>query len=584
MNAQFSHRWLATLCRFLPAVHSAVFLVPDLENEQLRLLSRVPKNLDQYADFVAIAKNSLKKKEPRCFNNAQKIDGVSQDYFSYPVLLDSKLLGIIVIKLEHLPESRQKTVFNVIKQSTQWLNLASVSSLQSDDFYSRVVGLLAACFEQKSYHQGLIRMVTELTREFDCERVAFAEYRGHYSRVVAISNSASFDQRSNLMKKIAGAMDEAIEQDELIVLPENKAGLIRRAHQDLARKFGSGALCSIPLIHEKTIFGAVTLLRSEDKPFDQHTLDLCQQTLSLMTPFLALKRDEEKSLVYKIGGAFKKQLSQIFGFKFLKLKLLAIAAVSLISLMTLFEGDFRVTAEAILEGKIQRVIAAPISGYLLTASARAGDTVSQGDELASLDGSELELELNKRSGQLQKARREYREAQSSRDLVKVRVISEQINQTNAEIELTHRQLDNIRLTAPFDGIIIEGDLSQLMGSPVERGDSLFKIAPLEGYRIILKVKESEIAHVSVGQKGVLALSSMSERKLPLTVEKITAVAKADNGANIFRVEASLDNAPDILRPGMQGVGKINVGNARLIWIWTREITDWFRLWLWSWWP
>ena len=32
--------------------------------------------------------------------------------------------------------------------------------------------------------------------------------------------------------------------------------------------------------------------------------------------------------------------------------------------------------------------------------------------------------------------------------------------------------------------------SQLLGSPVERGDTLFKIAPLSGYRIILKVDES----------------------------------------------------------------------------------------------
>ena len=62
------------------------------------------------------------------------------------------------------------------------------------------------------------------------------------------------------------------------------------------------------------------------------------------------------------------------------------------------------------------------------------------------------------------------------------------------------------------------------------------------------------------------------------------LAKADDGANIFRVEASLDNPPELLRPGMEGVGKINAGQAKLIWIWTHEITDWFRLWLWSWWP
>ena len=46
----------------------------------------------------------------------------------------------------------------------------------------------------------------------------------------------------------------------------------------------------------------------------------------------------------------------------------------------------------------------------------------------------------------------------------------------------------------------------------------------------------------------------------------------------------LDNTPETLRPGMQGVGKIDIGTRRLVWIWTHGLTDWFRLWSWSWMP
>jgi len=483
-----------------------------------------------------------------------------------------------------LPESRHAAVFNSLKRGVKWLRLANVTDTQDDNFYTSVVGLLAACFEQSSYQQGLIRMVTELTREFNCERVAFSEFRHHHCHLIAISNSSSFDDRSNLVRKIADAMDEAVEQDSAIVFPDPDTKQIQRAHQDLARKFGAGSLCSIPLIHDQEVFGAVTLLRSEEFPFDSETLDLCQQALSLITPFLSLKRNDEKSLICKIGVRLRERLGDFFGFKNLVLKLLAITAVIVLSLATLIESDFRVSADAILEGRIQRVVAAPISGYLLSASARAGDTVRKGEVLASLDDSELKLELTKKSGELQKARREYRRAQSERDLVKLRIVSEQINQFKAEVDLTRQQLANIRLIAPFDGVIIEGDLSQLLGSPVERGDTLFKIAPLAGYRIILKVDESDISYIDQGQTGTLVLSSLSERSLPLTVERITTVAKADDGANIFRVEAKLNNAPDLLRPGMEGVGKVNTGRARMIWIWTHEITDWLQLWIWSWWP
>ena len=584
MNKQFSQQWLATLCSFLPGVHSAMFMVPDREKNLIRPLARLPANLEHSSDFLDIVKYTLKKRQQGCFPKAQTRDGQAFDFFSLPVSIKSRMLGIIVIKLKHLPASKHEAVFKVMKQGVRWLKLAGSNDTKDDNFYSSVVGLLAACFEQESYQQGLIRLVTELTREFGCERVAFSEFRGHHCRVVALSNSASFDERSNLIQKIADAMDEAIEQDSAIVFPDAKTGLVQRAHQDLARKFGSGSLCSIPLIHDKKVFGAVTLLRSEEKPFDRDTLALCQQTLSLMAPFLVLKRDDEKSLVRKFGIRLKIRLNELFGFRHLKLKILAVVATLLVSLSTVIESDFRISANAILEGKIQRVVAAPISGYLQSASVRAGDSVHKGDVMASLDDSELKLELTKYNGQLKKARREYREAQSARDLVKVRVISEQMNQTRAEIDLARQQLDNIRLTAPFDGVVIEGDLSQLLGSPVERGDTLFKIAPLAGYRIILKVDESEISYVTPGQTGILVLSSLTDRNLPLTVEKITAVAKAEDGANIFRVEASLSNAPDLLRPGMQGVGKINAGRARMIWIWSHEMTDWLRLWIWSWWP
>jgi RND family efflux transporter MFP subunit len=230
------------------------------------------------------------------------------------------------------------------------------------------------------------------------------------------------------------------------------------------------------------------------------------------------------------------------------------------------------------------VIAAPISGYLLTASARAGDMVSAGEELASLNDNDLRLEQTKLNGQLQKLQRQYRQAQSTRDLVQVNVIREQINQAKAEIELNSEQLDKTKLLAPFDGVVIEGDLNQRLGSPVERGDSLFKIAPLEGYRIILKVDETQIAYIKPGQSGELVLSSLPNSTLQLGVKTITAVAKADNGANIFRVEAELNNAPELLRPGMQGVGRINTGKASLWWIYTHNIQNTLRLWLWSWLP
>ena len=128
------------------------------------------------------------------------------------------------------------------------------------------------------------------------------------------------------------------------------------------------------------------------------------------------------------------------------------------------------------------------------------------------------------------------------------------------------------------------DLSQSLGSPVERGELLFEVAPLDGYRIILEVDQRDIAEPAPGQRGQLALAALPGRTLPLTVRRITPVSIAEDGRNYFRVEAHLDEPVPGLRPGMEGVAKIEVGRRRYIWIWTHSLTDWLRLSTWSWLP
>jgi hypothetical protein len=72
--------------------------------------------------------------------------------------------------------------------------------------------------------------------------------------------------------------------------------------------------------------------------------------------------------------------------------------------------------------------------------------------------------------------------------------------------------------------------------------------------------------------------------MPFVVEKVTPVSTAKEGHNFFRVEAKLDRQLDRLRPGMEGVGKVEIDRRLYAWIWTRQVIDWVRLQLWKWLP
>ena len=140
------------------------------------------------------------------------------------------------------------------------------------------------------------------------------------------------------------------------------------------------------------------------------------------------------------------------------------------------------------------------------------------------------------------------------------------------------------MLAPFAGVVVSGDLSQSLGAPVEQGQVLFEVAPLQDYRVKLQADERDIGVIQIGQKGDLILNSLPEKHFPLTVERITPVSTAKEGRNYFLVEAKLDKVSEHLRPGMEGFSKINIDRRKLIWIWTHDLLDWVRLWLWSWWP
>jgi hypothetical protein len=147
-----------------------------------------------------------------------------------------------------------------------------------------------------------------------------------------------------------------------------------------------------------------------------------------------------------------------------------------------------------------------------------------------------------------------------------------------------KKIEHASLGAPFDGLVVSGDLSQQIGAPIEIGKKLFEIAPLLSYRVILQVDERDIRHIEIGQSGKLVITGLAGHPIPLKIQKITPVATAQDGKNFFRVEAGLAEASMRLRPGMEGVGKVFTDRQPLWWILIHSFADWLRLTLWTWMP
>jgi RND family efflux transporter MFP subunit len=297
-----------------------------------------------------------------------------------------------------------------------------------------------------------------------------------------------------------------------------------------------------------------------------------------------LKWENEHGPLYRAIRSGRRGAEVLFGPRHPGAKLIALAAAALIAFFSLTTGTYRISAKTVIEGAVQRAAAAPFDGYIRQSFVRPGDVVRKGDVLFRLDDRDLKLEQTRLASEREQLVRKHRQALANQDRASMAVLAAQMDQTDAQLDLVKERLSRATALAPFDGIIVSGDLSQLLGTPVEQGKILFQIAPLNDYRIVLEVEEKDINDVGVGQTGELTLSGMPDQRMSFAVRQMTPVSTAQEGKNYFRVEAQLDSPQANLRPGMEGVGKIAVGERKLAWIWTRNLVDWLRFSAWKWVP
>ncbi len=581
--------WLDLQCKLIPGASQGLLALGTPDQGPFEAAACWPEGIQTAPQLAEVAKQALNRRQV-VSGEVQAIPGQNQPKASFvgcPLVVDGKLFGVVALELASQANLPSSLAFRMLQLGASWLEvLIRQTKSAGEERLAIVLDLIATTLEPEQFQEAVMGVANEMATRLACERVSIGFLKGKNIRVLALSHSADFDPKQNLVKAIAGAMGEALDQECTLTYPalDNIETRLLHAHAELAGAHGAVSVCSIPFACSNHLLGAVTLERMGERLLDGSTVALLEHAVSVLGPILELRRNEDRWLLGKTWDAGRTQMQRLLGRGRLGRKFAALATVIVAAALGFATGEYRITADAVLEGAVQRVVAAPQEGYIATAEVRPGDLVRSGQLLGSLDDKDLRLEHRKWSSQREQLLKEYREALAKHDRAKVSVVRARLNQSEAQIELLNEQLARIQITAPFDGIVVSGDLTRSLGSPVERGQELHKIAPLDDYRIILKVDEREISDVEQGQSGDLALTAFPGEQLSFFVDKVTPVSIAADGRNYFEVEGRLENPTVLLRPGMQGVGKIGVDRRKLVWIWTHELIDWLRLWVWSWWP
>jgi multidrug efflux pump subunit AcrA (membrane-fusion protein) len=507
--------------------------------------------------------------------------------FGYPIEVAGQLRGAVVVQIGASAETSLQRSFRLVHWSSAWLvdHLRQQDHEETNARLSRMglaMDLAATTLSERGVAVSALSIANELAVRLNCDRVSVGLERDGDIGLTAISHTAVFNPKMSVARLLCAAMEEVLDLDAAIVIPPlDDAPPGAASHGELARDQRDVSICSVPMRDEHRVIGVVTAERTTGRPFDKETVELLETASALLAPIIVLKQRNERGFWRRLRDAADEALGGLFGSSHLGLKLIVLTLGALALFFSLYTTTYRVSARAVLEGRIQRAAVAPFDGHIAESYVRAGDVVRAGQALCRLDDRDLKLEQTRLLSDLDQAEGKHRQAQATQDRGAMAILAAQIKELEAQTALNQDRLARATLVAPFDGVIVSGDLTQLLDTPVEQGKLLFQISPLESYRVILQVDEKDISELSADQSGALMLSGLPGQVFPLIVQQVTPVSTTQEGLNYFRVEARLNGPIDRLRPGMEGVGKVEVGQRRLIWIWTHSLFDWLRMWVWK---
>jgi multidrug efflux pump subunit AcrA (membrane-fusion protein) len=433
-------------------------------------------------------------------------------------------------------------------------------------------------------------MCNELKRRFGCTRVSIGLVQRDFIRLAAVTGADEIDRNAAAVECLEEAMEECAAQDVEILYPPPASAeadpaqrRVTRAHEDLSRKFGPSAILSLPLRVEGDLVGVVVLEREASDLFPPAAVPLLRLVAETIGPALWTRRLADRGVLAVTRDRLLDLGMAIVGPRHTGAKLIGLL-ILLALIGMLIPVPSRVTASAEVRATVTRTIVAPFTGYLASVSVQAGDAVTEGQVLAAMDTSDLELEIAETQAKYDSLAQQHDEATQRGDNGKARSLEAQMSESNAHLTMLRDHLARSQIRSPVTGLVGKGDLRQFVRAKVDPTQPLFEVVSRE-QRAIAFIDERDVQRVHEKQLGALVSRSQPGAKVPVRVTRINPAAEVVRGKNVYQAEVEFvgpleAGSSEWLRPGMTGTVKLNDGTCPTLVSVLRPIMDELRMRLW----
>lgn len=425
----------------------------------------------------------------------------------------------------------------------------------------------------------LLQVASEVGNRHGLDQVAIGIVRGKRVRVALMNGETEPRAANPGVRLLRAAMEECLDHGDRVTASGDPAVAEHRLHAAWLAERGGGAVASLPLVFDDRPVAIVSVASGDPHALDGDKLEMLGRDVAAYPPLVHVSRLATRSLGEHCRDAARAAWQHWGGERRRRLFLIPLLA-AVLAWLAIGELPYSLTVPCTVAAADRRTISSPRDGILADYFVRPGDQVRTGQLLAELDHHEdrlakveLDFELQALDAQLDRALAEH-------DAGMLRVLEAQRAGMTARLAIVERRIEQARIRAPQDGIVLQGDLRQRLGSRLALGDALFELARTDAVVVQLRIPEQAVLDARQTVKASVVVAADPGTPHPLRDLRIAPASTVTDGQNNFVGEAEADASVWRVAPGSEGFAMLDVGRRRVWWVLGHRVMDWLRLNFW----
>src|SRR3954469_1635743 len=408
---------------------AAAFLVePENENEvRLRAVAHVrpdestpdvrSRALEAFAEIVRPC--VVQGKDGAIEIDNSKKDTVDTQFCLVTLLRsDGQVVGVsaVITRCPNIQRAQQRlTSMELVAGYFEMFTLrrASDQARQIATTHQSVLQLATTVATAEGFESAAMNLCNELATRTGATRVALGWVLGTKIKLKAMSHTEQFDKKQELAVLIVSAMEECLDQEEIVQYEPGAEGTssnnVTRAAAELSRRQGGVGVLTLPLRRAGEISGIILLEFNPQKKIPPNAATSLAVAVELVSPQLFDRYQNDRWWITKTGISNRESAKMVTGPKHMLAKLIVALVIVGLAFIFFYKPIYHVTAPFAFAATEKRIVSAPFEGFIGgVVKVRPGDQVKAGDVMLEMDTNELKLKLSQDNSQAEKMLTEAR--------------------------------------------------------------------------------------------------------------------------------------------------------------------------------